>query len=70
MRLLSLQTWVNPFFRPVNEGIKLNELTIKMKMFCTFLGQPEFSKHVEQFHRALNEHYRKGGKDLYDPAAM
>ena len=39
-------------------------------MFCTFLGEPEFNKHVQQFHRALNEHYRKGGKHLYDPAEM
>ena len=29
-------------------------------MFCTFLGEPEFSKHVQEFHRAQNEHYRKG----------
>jgi len=41
-----------------------------MEMFCTLLGEPEFSKHVPQFHRALNEHYRKGGKYLYDPAEM
>lgn len=41
-----------------------------MEMFCTFLGEPEFSKHVQQFHRALNEHYRKGGKHLYDHADM
>ena len=41
-----------------------------MEMFCTFLGEPEFNKHVQQFHRALNEHYRKGGKHLYDPAKM
>ena len=27
-------------------------------------------KHVQQFHRALNEHYRIGGKHLYDPAEM
>ena len=53
-----------------NEGIKLNELTIKMEMFCSFLGEPEFSKHVQQFHRALNEHYRKEGKHLYDLAEM
>ena len=25
-------------------------------MFCIFLGEPEFSKHVQQ--NALNEHYR------------
>ena len=41
-----------------------------MEMFCTFLGEPEFNKHVQQFHRALNKHYRKGGKRLYDPAEM
>lgn len=41
-----------------------------MEMFCTFLGEPEFNKHVQQFHRALNEHYRKGGKHLYYPAEM
>lgn len=39
-------------------------------MFSTFVGEPAFSKHVQQFHRALNEHYRKGGKHLYDPAEM
>ena len=41
-----------------------------MEMFCTFLGESEFNKHVQQFHRALNEHYREGGKHLYDPAEM
>ena len=39
-------------------------------MFCTFFGEPEVSRHVQQFHRALNEHYSKGGKHLYDPAKM
>ena len=51
-------------------SIKLNELTIKMEMFCTLLGEPEFCKHVQEFHRALNEQYRKEGKLLYDPAEM
>ena len=41
-----------------------------MEMIYTFLGEPEFNKHVQQFHRALNEHYRKGGKHLYDPTEM
>ena len=39
-------------------------------MFCTTVGEPAFSKHVQQFHRALNEYYRKGGKHLYDQAEM
>ncbi|XP_044166765.1 uncharacterized protein LOC122950831 [Acropora millepora] len=40
------------------------------KLLEKIQGEPEFSKHVQQFHRALNEHYRKGGKHLYDPAEM
>ena len=41
-----------------------------MEVFCTFLGEPEVRKHVQQFYRALNEHYSKGGKHLDDPAKM
>jgi len=43
---------------------------LKTTMFWTFLGEPTFSKHIQQFHRALNEHYSKGGKHLYDPGEM
>lgn len=30
-----------------NKGIELSELIIKIEMFCTFLGEPAFSKHVQ-----------------------
>ena len=39
-------------------------------MSCTFLGEPAFSKNVQQFHRALSEHCRKGAKVLCDPAEI
>jgi len=39
-------------------------------MLWTFVGEPAFSKHVHQFHRALTKHYSQGGKHLYDPAEM
>ena len=41
-----------------------------MEMFCTFFRRTRIQKHVQQFHRAVNEHYRKGGKHLYDHADM
>ena len=41
-----------------------------MEMFCTFFRRTRIQKHVQQFHRAVNEHYREGGKHLYDHADM
>ena len=41
-----------------------------MEMFCTFFRRTRIQKHVQQFHRALNEHFIKGGKHLCDPAEM
>ena len=42
-----------------------------LKPRWTFVGEPAFSKHVQQFHRALTEPYSQlGGKQLYDPAEM
>ena len=35
-----------------------------------FLGEPSFSASFHKFHKALTLHYAKGGKHLYDPAAM
>ena len=43
---------------------------IYIKMLWTFVGEPAFSKHVQQFHRALTEHYSQRGKHLQDPAEM
>ena len=51
--------------------IKLYQLSTIILKFWTFLGEPAFSKHVQQFHRALTEPCSQlGGKHLYDPAEM
>ena len=51
--------------------IKLYQLSTIILKFWTFVGEPAFSKHVQQFHRALTEPYSQlGGKHLYDPAEM
>ena len=39
-------------------------------MLLTFVEEPAFSKHVQQFHRALTKHYSQGDKHLYDPAEV
>ena len=51
--------------------IKLYQLSTIILKFWTFVGEPAFSKRVQQFHRALTEPYSQlGGKHLYDPAEM
>lgn len=35
-----------------------------------FLGESSFSASFHKFHKAITLHYAKGGKHLYDPAAM
>ena len=50
---------------------KLYQLSTIILKFWTFVGEPAFSKPVQQFHRALTEPYSQlWGKHLYDPAEM
>ena len=49
----------------------LNEYSlICIKILWTSGGEQAFSKHDQQFHRALTKHYSQGGKHLCDPAEM
>ena len=51
--------------------IKLYQLSTIILKFWTFVGEPAFSKHVQQFQRALTEPYSQlGGKHLYEMDAF
>ena len=47
--IIANKQWLDWSASHFNEGIKLNELTIKTEMFCTFLGEPEFKNMFNSF---------------------